>query len=227
MLDFRVRSTAKQPSDNFSGRRKFLVVFMMVCMLVLTGRAIDLQVLNKQFLKAQGDMRQVDEVTVSAYRGMIKDRNGDPLGISTPVESIWINPRELKFAKEDQLRVMEKLLDLPAGKVTEWIKEDSHRQFLYIARRVNPQLGDQVKALKLGGVYFEREFKRFYPTGGVSAHIGGFTNGDDIGQAGLESGYENRIKGNSGSKRDISEGQRRIIADIENIKEPVSGKILS
>ena len=226
MLDFRVRSTAKQPSDNFSGRRKFLVVFMMVCMLVLTGRAIDLQVLNKQFLKAQGDMRQVDEVTVSAYRGMIKDRNGDPLGISTPVESIWINPRELKFAKEDQLRVMEKLLDLPAGKVTEWIKEDSHRQFLYIARRVNPQLGDQVKALKLGGVYFEREFKRFYPTGGVSAHIVGFTNVDDIGQAGMESGYENLLKGNSGSKRVIRDGQRRIIADIENIKEPVSGKNL-
>src|SRR5450759_2968586 len=153
MIDFRVRSTAKQPTDNFSDRRKFLVVFMMGCMLVLMGRAIDLQVLSKQFLKHQGDMRQVDDVSVSAYRGMITDRNGDPLAISTPVESIWINPRELKFAKEDQIRLMEKLLNLPVGKVTELIKEDSHRQFVYIARRVNPQLGDQVKELKLEGVY--------------------------------------------------------------------------
>ncbi len=226
MLDFRARSTAKQPTDNFSGRRKFLVVFMMVCMLVLTGRAIDLQVLSKQFLKHQGDMRQVDEISVSAYRGMITDRNGDPLAISTPVESIWINPRELKYANEDQIRLMEKLLNLPVGKVTELIKEDSHRQFLYIARRVNPQLGAQVKELKLEGVYFEREFKRFYPSGGVSAHLVGFTNVDDIGQEGMESGYEELLKGIPGSKRVVRDGQRRIIADIENIKEPVSGKTL-
>ena len=77
-------------------------------------------------------------MSVSAYRGMIKDRNGDPLAISTPVESIWINPQELKLAKEDEIRQMEKLLNLPTGKVTELIKEDSHRQFAYIARRINP-----------------------------------------------------------------------------------------
>ena len=102
---------------------------MMVCMLVLIGRAIDLQVLSKQFLKHEGDMRQVDDVSVSAYRGMIKDRNGDPLAISTPVESIWINPMmSLNLRKTDQIRSdMEKLLNLPTGKVTELIKEDSHR----------------------------------------------------------------------------------------------------
>ena len=226
MLDFRVRSKKKQSTDDFSGRRKALLRFMMLCMLILVGRAIDLQVLSKKFLKDQGDMRQVDDVSVSAYRGMILDRNGDPLAISTPVESIWINPRELRHAKEDQIRMVEKLLNLPVGKVTELIKEDLHRQFLYIARRVNPQLGDKVKELKLTGVYFEREFKRFYPTGGVSAHIVGFTNVDDIGQEGMESGYEKLLRGTSGSKRVVRDGQRRIIDDIENIKEPVSGKNL-
>ena len=110
MLDFRVRSTAKQATDDFSGRRKFLVVFMMVCMLILMGRAIDLQVLSKQFLKHEGDMRQVDDVPVSAYRGMIIDRNGEPLAISTPVESIWINSKELKEAKQEGIRAMEKIL---------------------------------------------------------------------------------------------------------------------
>ena len=88
----------------------------MACMAVLVGRAVDLQVLNKQFLKDQGDMRHVSDVPVSAYRGMIKDRNGAPLAISTPVESIWMNPQEVDPAKEDEIRQMESLLNLPKGK---------------------------------------------------------------------------------------------------------------
>jgi cell division protein FtsI (penicillin-binding protein 3) len=265
MLVFPVKSKVTKPAGDYSGRRKFLALFMMGCMATLVFRAVYLQVLDKKFLKNQGDMRQVDEVPVSAYRGMITDRNGAPLAISTPVESIWINPHELKTvsskelaaAEKEQTRQtkanlsskqkallkqrlekeklaqilpeigqMEKLLNLPQGKVTQLLKEDSHRQFAYIARRINPGLGDQVKALKLSGVYFEREFKRFYPAGGVSAHLVGFTNVDDIGQEGMESGYEKVLKGNSGSKRVIRDGQRRIIEDVENIKEPVSGKNL-
>ncbi len=226
MLDFRDRSPAKKANDDFSGRRKFLISFMLGLMLILVMRAIYLQVITKNFLIHQGDMRQIDDVSVSAYRGVIVDRQGEPLAISTPVESIWINPKELKSAREEQIKIVEKLLCLPAGKITEWIKEDPHRQFLYIARRVNPQLADRVKELKLTGVYSEREFKRFYPTGGVSAHLVGFTNVDDIGQAGLEFGYEKLLKGMPGSKRVIRDGQRRIIEDIENISEPISGKDL-
>ena len=224
MLDFRVRNAKKPSVTDFSGRRNFLVFFMMACMLILVGRAIDLQVFNKQFLKEEGDKRQVDDVTVSAYRGMIKDRNEEPLAISTPVESVGINPRELKFLKEDQLVQMEKLLSLPAGKIKELIKQYAQRRFIYIARRVNPQISEQVKALKLEGVYFEREFKRFYPAGAVSAHLVGFTDFEDVGQEGMEFYYEKQLKGNEGSKRVIRDGQRRIIEDIENIKEPVSGK---
>ncbi|MFZ2313544.1 MAG: penicillin-binding transpeptidase domain-containing protein, partial [Methylobacter sp.] len=203
-----------------------VIIFMMTCMAVLFGRAVDLQVFNKQFLKEQGDMRHVSDVSVSAYRGMIKDRNGEPLAISTPVESIWINPHEFKADKKDEIRQMEKLLNLPKGKVNEQLGGDSHKQFAYIARQINPGIADQVKALKLEGVYFEREFKRFYPAGGVSAHLVGFTNIDDIGQAGIEAGYEKVLKGIPGSKRVIRDGQRRIIEDIENIKEPVAGKDL-
>lgn len=262
MLDFRVRSKTKQPTHDFSGRRKFLVLFMMACMLTVLCRAIDLQVLSKQFLKYQGDIRQIDDVSVSANRGMIKDRNGAPLAVSTPVESIAINPRELKTDDNNQLkqmekefrhknniekmtdrdkaqvlndlhqeravkiRQMEKLLNLPSEKIAELLNEEPLRPFAYIARRINPGLGDQIKELKLAGVYIEREFKRFYPTGGVSAHIVGFTNVDDIGQEGMEAGYEKLLQGTSGSKRVIRDGQRRIIEDVENIKEPVPGKNL-
>lgn len=262
MLDFRVRSKTRQPTHDFSGRRKFLVLFMMACMLTVLCRAIDLQVLSKQFLKYQGDIRQIDDVSVSANRGMIKDRNGAPLAVSTPVESIAINPRELKTDDKNQLkqmekefrhknniekmtdrdkaqvlndlhqeravkiRQMEKLLNLPSEKIAELLNEEPLRPFAYIARRINPGLGDQIKELKLAGVYIEREFKRFYPTGGVSAHIVGFTNVDDIGQEGMEAGYEKLLQGTSGSKRVIRDGQRRIIEDVENIKEPVPGKNL-
>jgi len=225
-MHFQGKNKARKPISSFSGRRKIVIIFMMTCMAVLVGRAVDLQVFDKQFLKEQGDMRHVSDVSVSAYRGMIKDRNGAPLAISTPVESIWVNPQELKADKKDEIRQMEKLLNLPKGKVVELLEGDSHKQFAYIARQINPGVADQVKALKLEGVYFEREFKRFYPAGGVSAHLVGFTNIDDIGQAGLEAGYEKVLKGIPGSKRVIRDGQRRIIEDIENIKEPVAGKNL-
>ncbi|CAA9890035.1 transpeptidase involved in septal peptidoglycan synthesis (penicillin-binding protein 3) [Candidatus Methylobacter favarea] len=226
MLDFRNKPKTRKPAGDFSDRRKFLVIFMMTCMVVLIGRAVDLQVLNKQFLKAQGNRRHVDEVSVSAYRGMIKDRNGEPLAISSPVQSIWVNPQELKLAGKARIKQMEKLLDLQPGKISSLLNENSHKQFAYVARRLNPGFADQVKALKLKGVYFEREFKRYYPAGGVSAHLVGFTNVDDIGQEGLESGFEKLLKGIRGSKRIIRDGQRQIIADVENIKEPVAGKNL-
>lgn len=261
MLDFRGKSEIKQPTVDFSGRRRVLVVFMMACMVTLVGRAIDLQVFNKQFLKEKGDMYLVDDEPVSAYRGMITDRSGAPLAISTPVESISINPRELKIDDKNQLKKlekelrkqqpealtdvqkaqvlseyrkektakieqMEKLLMLPKGKVQELLNDGSHKQFAYIARQINPTLSEQVKALKLVGVYFDREFKRFYPTGGVAAHLVGFTDLEDVGQEGMEAGYEQTLKGTAGSKRVIRDGLRRIIEDVESIKEPVSGKNL-
>ena len=226
MINFQRKNKASEPVSSFPGRRKIVVIFIMACMATLVGRAVDLQVLNKQFLKDQGDMRHVSDVSVSAYRGMIKDRNGEPLAISTPVASIWMNPQEIELAKENEITQVEKLLNLPKGKVSELVKADSHRQFAYISRQISPPVADQVKALKLEGIYFEREFKRFYPAGEVSVHLVGFTNIDDVGQAGLESGYEKSLKGIPGSKRVIRDGQRRIIEDVDNIKEPVDGKNL-
>ena len=226
MINFQRKNKASEPVSSFPGRRKIVVIFIMACMATLVGRAVDLQVLNKQFLKDQGDMRHVSDVSVSAYRGMIKDRNGEPLAVSTPVASIWMNPQEIELAKENEITQVEKLLNLPKGKINELVKADSHRQFAYISRQISPPVADQVKALKLEGIYFEREFKRFYPAGEVSVHLVGFTNIDDVGQAGLESGYEKSLKGIPGSKRVIRDGQRRIIEDVDNIKEPVDGKNL-
>ncbi|TAL44284.1 MAG: penicillin-binding protein 2 [Methylovulum sp.] len=262
MLDFRFKNKVPRPNSDFSARRKFLIVFMMGCMALLVSRAVYLQVFEKEFLKDQGDDRHVDEVAIPAYRGMIKDRNGAPLAVSTPVESIAINPKELKADDKSRLKQMEKefrlkqaiekltdrdkaqvlndyhheralklrqmdkLLRLPAEKITALLNEEPPRPFAYIARRIDPGLGEQIKELKLAGVYFEREFKRFYPAGGVSAHLVGFTDVEEVGQGGLELGYEKVLKGIPGSKRVIRDGQRQIIADVENIRAPVTGKNL-
>ncbi|MGZ8191134.1 MAG: peptidoglycan D,D-transpeptidase FtsI family protein [Methylococcaceae bacterium] len=261
MKVFRIKSKVTEPTGDFSGRRKFLSAFMLSCMVMLTGRAVYLQVFDQKHLKDEGDARQIDEVPVSAYRGMIKDRNGAPLAISAPIESISINPKELNSVEENHIKKMEKdlrskqeepltaaqkaqvlsdyqqdkaqkikalekLLNLPADKITNLIKQNPNKQFAYIAHEIDPGTGDKIKQLGLFGVYCEREFKRFYPTKEVSAHLVGFTDAEDIGQEGMESGYEKLLKGHPGSKKVIRDGQRRIIADVENIKAPVSGKDL-
>ena len=226
MLDFRDRSPAKKANDDFSGRRKFMIGFMLVLMLILVMRAVYLQVITKDFLIQEGERLHISDVSVSAYRGVIVDRQGEPLAISTPVKSIWINPKEFKSVQDEQVRDLEKLLSLPIGKIAALIKEAPDKKWVYISRGISPQLADQVKELKFAWVYIKREFKRFYPTGGVSGHLVGFTNVDDVGQTGLERSYEGMLKGISGSKRVIRDGQRRVIEDIENISEPISGKNL-
>ncbi len=226
-MSYQPRPRANPSISDFSTRRRIVVGVLMFAMFALVARAINLQVFNKEFLKQQGDIRHVSDVKVSAYRGMIRDRNGIPLAISTPVESIWINPQEFKFTTHQHLKLIEKWLNLPTGKISEILRNgDEHRQFAYIARQVSPNVAEQIKSLKLTGIFFEREFKRFYPTGGVSAHLLGFTNLDDVGQEGLEAVYEPLLKGVSGSKRVIRDGQRHIIEDVENIKEPTPGKNL-
>jgi cell division protein FtsI (penicillin-binding protein 3) len=196
-------------------------------MLSLLARAVFLQVFNKEFLQDQADMQQISEVSVSAYRGMITDRNGAPLAVSTPVESVWVNPRQLKYASKEQVEQMEKLLSLSKGQISSLLSEQTKKTFAYVARRISPDIAEQVKNLKIAGVYFEREFKRFYPASGVSAHIVGFTNVDDVGQEGIEKAYEQQLKGILGSKLVVRDGKRRIIEDIDSIREPQSGATIT
>lgn len=211
---------------DFGGRRKGVQIALVVGMVLLVGRAVDLQVLNKRFLQDQGENRQVGVVSVSAYRGKILDRNGEPLAISTPVQSIWIDPEKFEGINAQQLQKMSQLLEMPESKLREILVHTPGRRFAYLKRRVSPAIADAVKDMQLPGIYFEREFKRYYPAGEVTAHLLGFTDIEDVGQEGLELTYEQSLKGVPGSKRVIRDGKRRVIEDVENIQEPVSGKDL-
>ena len=221
----RARISPQSVSD-FSVRRKLLLGAMLTAMLSLTGRATYLQILDKDFLQDKGDLQHIGIVDVPAYRGQIKDKSGEPLAISTPVQSIWLNTRQLKSDEQEKLAQMAKILGIADKDLQAFLKKEAGKRFVYIKRQINPDLAEKVKALEITGVYFEKAFKRYYPAGAVSGHLLGFTNIDDVGQEGMEHGYEHILRGKTGKKRVIKDGKGHIIKDIENIEESVPGQDL-
>lgn len=166
---------------------------------VMLWRAVDLHVLNKEFLQSQGNARYMRTMPVAAHRGVITDRHGDPLAVSTPVDSVWINPAEFMTARTSWNKLI-KLLSLKTDKVERLVLQRAKREFVYLKRHVRPELAKQVAALNVAGVYLQREYRRYYPAGEVAAHVLGFTNIDDAGQEGLELAYNDWLRGESGRK---------------------------
>lgn len=234
------KKQALKKGDDFSGRRKLVFFLMVLAMLVLIVKAVQLQILDKKFLQKQARSRHVGVVKIAAYRGQIKDRNGESLAVSAPVETVWVNPQycNIKVGEKPKLSCLELndqklkqtagLLGVSLKKLRKAFNPESKKQFVYLKRRVEPLLAKKIKALGLPGVRFIREFKRFYPAGEETAHLLGFTNIDDQGQEGLELMYNSTLQGIAGSKRVIRDGVRRAIEDIdvESIKEPEAGKDL-
>jgi cell division protein FtsI (penicillin-binding protein 3) len=210
----------------FISRSGILLTFILCSIVLLIARAVDLQVINKQFLQTQGTRRHISVVPVSTYRGKILDRAGEIMAISSPVQSVWVNSQELDTSQPSKLKQLIQLLALPKDKVQVLVHPDPKQRFVYLKRRISPELAEKVKLLQISGIYFEREFQRFYPAGPMAAHIVGFTNNEDVGQEGLERSFEKSLAGIDGSKRVIRDGKRRIIEDVENIQEPVPGKDL-
>ncbi|NOQ16107.1 MAG: penicillin-binding protein 2 [Methyloprofundus sp.] len=214
-------------------------------MLALIVRAVHLQIFDIEFLQKQARDRHISKVKISAYRGQIKDKNGESLAVSAPVESIWVNPQYCSFSKEEKetraskkikencasldratKRKVAQILGIANKKVERAFNVNSKRKFFYLKRRATPDVTKKIRALNLPGVGFIREFKRFYPAGEVTSHLLGFTNIDDRGQEGLELMYDSQLNGVSGSKLVIRDGKRRVIEEqnIESIKEPEAGQ---
>jgi cell division protein FtsI (penicillin-binding protein 3) len=210
----------------YRGRRAFIFLCMGLAAVTLVWRAVCLQVLDKEFLLSQGEARHLRVVTLPAHRGLIQDRNGEPLAVSTQVESVWVNPQELG-GEQQRIPELAAVLGLDAGKVQHLLASRADREFVYLQRHVEPALAEQVVALKLPGVYLQREYRRYYPGGEVAAQIVGFTNIDDLGQEGLELAYEDWLIGAPGAKRVIKDGRHHIVEDVESISRPRPGKDLT
>lgn len=208
-----------------SVRLRSMLALLGLIVLVLAWRVIDLQVMNRDFLRGQGDARHLRVHTMSAHRGMIMDRNGEPLAISTPVDSIWANPKELA-REQDHWRQLAKLLDMTAAELRDRIMQRADREFVYLKRHVDPALAQRVMALEIPGVSLQREYRRYYPLHEVTAHLVGFTNIDDAGQEGIELAYDTWLRGTSGAKWVLKDRLGHVVENVAGIKEPDPGKDL-
>ncbi|MGB6356697.1 MAG: penicillin-binding transpeptidase domain-containing protein [Steroidobacteraceae bacterium] len=191
----------------------------------LVARAVELQLLDHGFLAKQGDDRSMRVVKIAAHRGAITDRNGEPLAVSTPVDSVWVNPQELND-NIDQLPRLAKALKEDQQWLARRITSNLDREFLYLVRHMPPEQAAHVKALGIPGVYLMREYRRYYPAGEVAGHVVGFTTVDDKGQEGLELGFDQLLNGEDGAKRVIQDMYGHYVENVESISAPRPGRDL-
>lgn len=202
-------------------RRRLLLVCVLLGFVALLGRSLYLQSFHKRFLQEKGDARYNRTLVLPSQRGKITDRYGELLAISSPVESVWANPSDVKI-DANQTKKIAGLLGLKIDVVNKKLAK-SEREFVYLKRRISPELAAEVMKLGVPGIYLQREYKRYYPAGEVTAHLVGFTGIDDQGQEGFELTMNKTLSGKSGSRKVIKDRAGHIIEDLEAVKVPQDG----
>jgi len=205
-------------------RANLLLLVIAAWFIGLTGRALWLQAMNKDFLQRKGASRYSRVIEIGASRGMIVDRNNEPLAISTPVESVAASPADVE-AEPGDMRKLAKLLGISNEELRSRLA-DTNREFVYLKRQLPPEQAEQVVQLGIPGVFLQREHRRYYPAGEVMAHVVGFTGVDDKGQEALELAFEETLAGKPGSRRVIKDRLGRIVEDVESIRVPQNGQKL-
>jgi len=207
----------------FLGVRHYFVLLVMLSLLAgLVGRALYLQVVEQDFLTSQGGQRQIRTIETPAYRGSILDRFGTPLAISTPVDSVWVNPGEI-LENLDALKQVTDKLKLNYRDTVTLLKQRANREFVYLKRQLEPGFARAV-ASDIEGVYLQREYHRYYPAGEVVSHLVGFTDIDDQGQEGLELAYQDWLSAQPGQRRVIRNQRGEVIEELAQVTPAESGK---
>lgn len=217
--------TKQQAAGRFVGRSVLILVLFVVAASSLVARAVHLQVFNNDFLNQQADTRHLRTEKITAHRGSITDRNGEPLAISTPVDSVWAKPSELAAAV-DRVPSLAEALGLDSQLLIRRITRSMDKEFLYLKRHLSPEQAHRVMALQLPGVNVIREYRRYYPAGEVTGHLVGFTNVDDNGQEGLELAFNHWLAGESGAKRVLKDRLGRSVENVASIRPPRQGRDL-
>ncbi|MGB4812970.1 MAG: penicillin-binding protein 2 [Methylophilaceae bacterium] len=203
-------------------RRRMLLIAVLLGFVVLLGRSVYLQSIHKQFLQAKGDARYSRTITLQSHRGKITDRNGELLAISSPVESVWASPPDAN-ASAGQIKEIAGLLDIQPEVISKKLV-NTEREFVYLKRRVSPELAKKVMKVGVSGIYMQREYKRYYPAGEMAAHLVGFTDVDDNGQEGFELARNTELLGKTGSRRVIKDRSGHIIEDLQSVNVPKDGQ---
>ena len=218
--------TREEISRRFVVRSFWIFGVFVFFSFFLVVRAAYLQVLNKDFLIEQGNLRQIRDINIAAYRGTINDRNNKPLAISIPVDTISINPK--KFNEDDiKMKQLSVLLGRDHEELIKLIKNSKSKSFLYIERKVSTNISDQIKLLNIANLDFKREYKRSYPAGEIISQLLGLTNIDEEGKEGVELQYDASLRGIPGVKRILKDKHNRHIENIKIIKSPKSGTDLT
>lgn len=205
------------------------ILFVAVCVLLagaaMEARLAQLYFIEKDFLQDQGDARTIRMERINAHRGMIRDRLGKPMAVSSPVVSLWANPKEIN-RDEEKLRSLAGYLGVSYESFMEKINRAQERDFVYLRRHLSPPEARKVMALDVSGVYEEKEYHRFYPGGEVAAHVVGFTDIDDRGQEGLELSFDEWLSGEPGKKKVLKNLHGEIVKDLMPVKDAVPGRNL-
>lgn len=201
------------------------LILLVVCGLI--ARMLDLAVIERPFLQQQGDARALRLMNIPAFRGMITDRNGYPLAISTSMYSVWINPKEFSFDRRT-IKSLANLLAMPVVQANAILDryKNKNREFAYVKREISPELAKKIKYANINGVYLQQDYKRFYPEAEVAAHVIGFTNIDDRGQEGLELAYDNWLTGSSGKKMVVKDRLGHVINEVQTVQKQTPGNDL-
>ncbi|QLF92740.1 penicillin-binding protein 2 [Pseudomonas sp. ABC1] len=207
---------------------RFRIVLLLLALMVgaISWRIVDLQVVDQDFLQGQGDARSVRHIPIPAHRGLITDRNGEPLAVSTPVTTLWGNPRELQ-AVRGRWNELAKAIGQDPATLSARLQQQAAREFTYLVRGLTPEQGQQVLDLKIPGVYAQEEFRRFYPAGEVAAHVIGFTDIDDRGREGMELAYDEWLAGVPGKRQVLKDRRGRLIKDVQVTQNAKPGKTLA
>ncbi|NLZ78416.1 MAG: penicillin-binding protein 2 [Gammaproteobacteria bacterium] len=214
------------PELEFRGRFMLILGFLLFFACAIAARIVYLHVFHHEFLAMQGDARAMRHIPIPAHRGVITDRNGEPLAVSTPVMTLWANPKELM---KDKARWAELAgaLELKPAELAQKIETNAGREFMYLARRLTPEHGQKVLDRKIAGVYSREEFQRFYPAGEVAAQLVGFTNIDDRGQEGIELAFDQWLTGVPGKRQVIKDRRGDLIRDLQVKENAKPGKELA
>ncbi|CAG0123664.1 cell division protein FtsI (penicillin-binding protein 3) [Rhodocyclaceae bacterium] len=206
-------------------RSRVLFGVLLLCLFGLTVRAVYLQGIHNDFLQQKGDARYSRVVDINAHRGMITDRHGDPLAVSTPVESIWVSPQDVE-ATPQQVKQLAQILGMSSAEVKKRLF-DTTRDFTYLKRQLPPEQAEKIVRLGVPGISLHREYRRYYPSAEVAAHLLGFTDVDDNGQEGIELALQEQLGGRSGSQRVIKDRRGHIVEDVASVRAPKPGSDLA